>query len=77
VSWNPAASRPPEADVVEAQIAALMPAAEVRLNHSEEGWRVRALLPAAMCGRGATFADRDVSSRVIEILEDAGLSARR
>jgi hypothetical protein len=77
VSWIPPEQRPAEADAIEAEIAATVPAAEVRLTHAGAGWRVRALLPAAMCQRGSSFAERDVSARIAEIVEDAGLSVQR
>jgi hypothetical protein len=34
---------------------------------------VRALMPAAMCQRGADFSSRDVSGRVAEALAEEGL----
>jgi hypothetical protein len=77
VTWSPSERRPAEAEDIEEAIAATVPSAEVRLTHAEGGWRIRALLPSAMCQRGASFAERDVSGRVAEILEVAGLAVVR
>ena len=49
------------------------PGAQVKLTLLDGIWRVRALLPAAMCARGGTFADRDASRQVAEALEAEGL----
>lgn len=77
IEWRPAESRPPNAPALEALIAQVAPAAVVTLTLAEDGcWQVRALLPAAMCARGADFSSRDVSARVASVLDDHDCPAR-
>ena len=68
ITWLPAESRPGNAPEIEAEIRKVAPGGVVRLTLCKAGWRVRALLPAAMCGRGAKASERDASSKVEEIL---------
>ena len=72
ISWQPEDRRPANAAEVEAEIDRVARGGVVRLTLVQGGWRVRALLPAAMCARGASASDRDVSDKVAEILIDHG-----
>jgi hypothetical protein len=72
ISWHPEDRKPENAAEIEAEIVWITRGGTVRLTFVETGWRVRALLPAAMCARGASAADRDVSDKVAEILSDHG-----
>jgi len=72
ISWQPEDRKPVNAAEIEAEIERITRGGMVRLTLVETGWRVRALLPAAMCARGASVSDRDVSDQVAEILTDQG-----
>ena len=72
ISWQPEDRKPVNAAEIEAEIERIARGGTVRLTWVEKGWRVRALLPAAMCGRGASASDRDVSDKVAEVLTDHG-----
>lgn len=76
IVWDPAEKRPADAVGLEAEIRAVAPDAQVKLTWRDAGWVVRALRPAAMCGRGGTAADRDVSGPVAAVLSEAGHPAR-
>ena len=73
ISWQPEDRKPANAAVVEAEIERIVRGGTVRLTFVPTGWQVRALLPAAMCARGASVGDRDVSEKVAEVLIDFGL----
>jgi hypothetical protein len=75
VIWSPESSRPADAAVLEAKIAAVAPGAQVQLTLVDGEWRVRALGSAAMCERGGDFSTRDRSAAVAEMLSDEGLPA--
>ena len=77
ITWQPEGSRPNEASEIESEIRRVAPAAVVRLTRGERGFRVRALLPAAMCSRGASVIDRDVSGKVEEVLADFNMPVER
>jgi hypothetical protein len=70
ITWSPADRKPPNAAEIEIEIDRIARGGVVRLVLAETGWRVRALLPAALCARGASASDRDVSEKVIELLID-------
>lgn len=72
ISWQPEDKKPSDALAIEAEIERIVRGGVVRLSFGTTGWRVRALLPAAMCARGAPASDRDVSDKVAEILSDHG-----
>jgi len=72
ISWQPDDRKPGNASEIEAEIERVTRGGVVRLTFAETGWRVRALLPAAMCARGASASDRDVSEKVAEVLSDHG-----
>lgn len=72
ISWQPEDRKPATAAEIEAEIDRICRGGTVRLTFVETGWRVRALLPAAMCARGASVSDRDVSDKVAEVLSDHG-----
>jgi len=72
VEWGPPEARPAGADAVERLIDEVAPGARVKITVGPDGWRVRALAPAAMCDRGASLAARDPSARVAEALSEAG-----
>ncbi|MEO8499557.1 MAG: hypothetical protein ABI565_01485 [Vicinamibacteria bacterium] len=72
ISWIPDDRKPPNSDEIEREIDRVSRGGVVRLTLVEGGWRVRALLPAAMCSRGGSATDRDVSDKVTEILSDHG-----
>lgn len=76
VSWDPEGRRPRDAPILEDEIRRVVPGAQVKLTLRDGEWLVRALLPAAMCARGAGLAARDVSARVAEVLLDHDLPAR-
>jgi hypothetical protein len=77
VEWIPEDRMPPDAAELERLMDEAVPQCEVRLRWDSEGWRVRALAPQVRCGRGRSFEDRDVSARIVEILEDAGQLVHR
>jgi hypothetical protein len=70
ITWLPPEAKPKNAEEIEAAIDRVARGGVVRLSLTSGGWRVRALLPAAMCARGAPASERDVSSRVVEVLLD-------
>jgi hypothetical protein len=72
ISWRPEDLKPENAAAIEAAIEDVARGGTVRLTLVESGWKVRALLPAAMCARGASASDRDVSDKVAELLIDHG-----
>jgi hypothetical protein len=78
ISWQPDDRKPADAAEIEAEIDRITRGGTVRLtlveSGAETGWRVRALLAAAMCARGASASDRDVSDKVAEVLIDHGVS---
>lgn len=76
VTWDPEAMRPADAAAIEDEIHAVAAAAQVKITWVDGAWRVRALGPAALCGRGGVTAARDLSARVAEIIEDHGLPVR-
>jgi hypothetical protein len=76
VRWVPEEKKPEEAPEIERKIDALAPACQVKVHCTSGEWLVRALAPAIYCGRGRTFADRDVSERIAELLRDEGYRAR-
>jgi hypothetical protein len=76
VIWSPEESRPAQAPALEAKIAAIASGAQVKLTLVDGSWSVRALAPAAMCGRGGDFSTRDLSRAIAEMLSDEGLPAR-
>jgi hypothetical protein len=75
IDWNAPDGPLAEADEVARIVDLVAPAAEVCINVRADGWSVRALLPAAMCGQGGVVAARDVSRKVAEALRDAGYPA--
>jgi hypothetical protein len=75
IEWNPGAAKPADAAEIETEIERIARDAVVRISRDGERFRVRALLPAALCMRGATMAERDVSARVADVLADFGLPA--
>jgi hypothetical protein len=76
VSWSPEQSRPVNAARLEDEIRHVAPGAQVKLTFRDGEWLVRALLPSAMCPRGADLSARDVSAVVAEVLADHDLPAR-
>ena len=68
IAWLPADRAPENAADIEAEIDSVAPGGVVRMSLTDTGWRVRALLPGAMCGRGASASERDVSEKVAEVL---------
>ncbi|MEO8360909.1 MAG: hypothetical protein ABI672_12830 [Vicinamibacteria bacterium] len=72
ISWQPDGRKPPDFAWIEAEIERVARGGVVRLTLAKGGWRVRALLPASMCSRGVSAADRDVSEQVIEVLLNYG-----
>ena len=76
VSWEPDARKPQDALILEDEIGRVVPGAQVKLTLREGEWLVRALLPAALCQRGADLSARDASARVAEVLLDHDLPAR-
>lgn len=72
ITWRPEDLKPGNAAEIEAAIEKVARGGTVRLTLGETGWKVRALLPAAMCARGASASDRDVSDKVSEVLIDHG-----
>ena len=77
ITWRPEDARPVEADEIESEIRRVAPGAVVRLTRGDDGYRVRALLPAAMCSRGASALERDVSGKVQDVLADFNLPVER
>ena len=75
VVWDPVHRKPDNAETLEAVIRRTAPAAQVKLTLVKGRWRVRALGPAAMCGRGQGASGRDVSAAIAEALSDAGCEA--
>ncbi|HEY7411856.1 MAG TPA: hypothetical protein VII13_14010 [Vicinamibacteria bacterium] len=75
VVWDPAESAPPDAGLLEAEIERVAPGAQVKLTLREDTWRVRALLSAALCTRGAGLSARDASAAVVEVLDARGIPA--
>ena len=76
VWWEPDQSKPRDASALEDEIQRAAPGAQVKLTLRDGQWLVRALLPAAMCGRGGGLASRDVSAVVADLLADHDLPAR-
>lgn len=72
ISWRPEELKPGNAAEIEAAIERVARGGVVRLTLADTGWRVRALLPAAMCARGVPASARDVSDKVAEVLIDHG-----
>jgi hypothetical protein len=70
VVWDPEERKPENAAALETGIDALAPGARVKLTWRGEEWQVRALAPAALCGRGGSLEARDLSSRVADFLND-------
>jgi hypothetical protein len=70
IFWQPEDRKPANAAEMEVEIERITQGGTVRLTLVDTGWRVRALLPAAMCARGASASDRDVSEKVAEVLSD-------
>ncbi len=70
IAWQPVEAKPSNAAEIEVEIERIARGGVVRLTLVAEGWRVRALLPAAMCARGAPASERDVSDRIAEVLQD-------
>jgi len=77
ITWQPEDARPVEASEIESEIRRVAPGAVVRLTRGDSGYRVRALLPAAMCSRGASALERDVSGKVQDVLADFNLPVER
>ena len=75
VVWDPVQERPGNAEALEAEVRRVAPAAQVKITLVDGQWRVRALAPAAMCGRGHDLSGRDVSAAIAEALTDAGFEA--
>lgn len=72
IFWIPEDRKPPNAAEIETEIDRISRGGVVRLTLVDGAWRVRALLPAAMCGRGVSVTARDVSDKVAEFLSDLG-----
>lgn len=68
IVWQPDERKPKNAAEIESEIDLIARGGVVRLTLTPDGWRVRALLPAAMCARGASVVDRDVSDKVAQLL---------
>ena len=75
ILWEPEERKPSNGEALEDEIRALAPGAQVKLTLRGERWLVRALAPAASCGRGHDFSGRDVSVRVADVLNDNGCPA--
>lgn len=75
VRWTP--EPPPDAERIEAAIAAAVPGAEVTLTRAPDGtWQARALLPLGQCTRGRDVMSREVSHLVVEALDEIDVPAR-
>ncbi len=70
IEWQPIDKKPSNAAEIEAEIDRIARGGVVRLTLGPGGWRVRALLPAAMCARGTPVQGREISDRVEDILSD-------
>ena len=75
IVWDPDNRKPPNHEVLKSEIEALAAGARVKLTLKGEEWLVRALAPAAFCGRGSDFSGRDLSAQVAEVLNDHGCPA--
>jgi len=76
VIWDPEDRKPGNAAALEAEIERVAQGAQVKLTLRDEAWLVRALAPAAFCGRGHGFSGRDLSETIAELLEDNELPVR-
>ena len=72
ISWIPDHRKPTNAAEIETLIDRVVRGGVVRLTLVDGAFWVRALLPAAMCGRGVSVTARDVSDKVAEFLSDLG-----
>lgn len=70
ITWEPDHRKPLDAAEIEQEIHRVTGGGVVRMTLRETGWLVRALMPAAMCGRGAAASERDATEKVVEVLLD-------
>lgn len=76
VVWEPETHKPAAAAALEEEIRRLAPGVQVKLTLDGDAWLVRALAPAAMCGRGPDLAGRDLSEVIAQLLGEHDLPAR-